>query len=168
VNQKWINHAVDTTLEWKVVVKCSIIVINGFSGGNNMINKAFSNIDFYKKAVDGTWLRHQTISQNIANVNTPEYKRKVVSFEDQLKDAIGRNKVALKRTNEKHIAKGSSQFSPKVLEDKSTSYRIDGNNVNIDTESAELAKNDIMYNAMINQIVNEFDKIKNVITEGSK
>ncbi|MFA5575797.1 MAG: flagellar basal body rod protein FlgB [Tissierellaceae bacterium] len=133
-----------------------------------MISKAFNNIDFYKKAIDGSWLRHQAISQNIANVNTPEYKRKLVTFEDQLKDAMGKSKVSLRKTNEKHISKGTNQFSPKLLEDKSTSYRIDGNNVNIDTESAELAKNDIMYNAMVNQVISEFEKIKNVIAEGSK
>ena len=52
--------------------------------------------------------------------------------------------------------------------DKSTSYRFDGNNVNIETETADLAKNTIMYDALIRQVINEFDKIKNVISEGSK
>lgn len=42
------------------------------------------------------------------------------------------------------------------------------NNVNIDTESANLAKNTIMYNALVSQTIDEFDKIKNVINEGSK
>ena len=128
----------------------------------------YGNVDFYKKALDGTWERNKAITQNISNENTPEYKRKVVAFEEQLKQSIGKNKIALKTTNDKHIGVGKESFSPNWIEDKSTSYRMDGNNVNIDTESADLAKNKIMYDALINQIIGEFDKIKNVITEGSK
>lgn len=133
-----------------------------------MLNGIYNNIDFYKKALDGTWERHKTIAHNIANENTPNYKRKIVSFEDQLRQAIDTNKLSLIKTHEKHIGIGKNSFAPKIIEDKSTSYRLDGNNVNIDTETADLAKNTIMYDALIKQITGEFDKIKNVITEGSK
>lgn len=128
----------------------------------------FKNVDFYKKALDGLTLRNTIISHNMANVNTPNYKRKVVVFEDQLRDAIENKKITLKTTHENHISRRKSSFQPIIIEDKSLSYRSDGNNVNIDTEAAELAKNQIMYNAVINQITREFEKIKNVITEGSK
>jgi len=132
------------------------------------MKEVFNNIDFYKKALDGISLRNTIISHNIANANTPNYKRKLVVFEDQLKEAIEKRQVPMKTTHEKHISNRKIGFQPKILEDKSLSYRIDGNNVNIDTETAELAKNQIMYNALINQVIGEFDKIKNVITEGSK
>ncbi len=59
-------------------------------------------------------------------------------------------------------------MEPRIDTDKSYSYRFDKNNVNIDMESADLAKNAIMYNAIVNQAINEFDKIKNLISEGSK
>ncbi len=133
-----------------------------------MLKGIYNNVDFYKKALDGTWERNKIISNNIANENTPNYKRKIVSFEDQLKDSIANQRIKLTKTNEKHIDKGTNKFLPRISEDKSLSYRIDGNNVNIDTESADLAKNTIMYEALIKQVVGEFDKIKNVITEGSK
>jgi len=132
-----------------------------------MLKGIYNNVDFYKKALDGTWERNKAITHNIANENTPKYKRKIVTFEDQLKSSIANNRISLKKTNEKHIGNGS-HFNPKVLEDKTISYRIDGNNVNIDTETADLAKNTIMYDALIRQVIGEFDKIKNVITEGSK
>ena len=132
-----------------------------------MLN-GYNNIDFYKKALDGTWKRNKAITHNIANENTPNYKRKIVTFEDQLKQSIKNNKISLRTTNEKHIGISKDSFNPLELEDKSVSYRIDGNNVNIDTESADLAKNTIMYDALTKQITDEFSKIKNVITEGSK
>ena len=133
-----------------------------------MLRVDYSNIDFYKKALNGTWERNKAITQNISNENTPNYKREIVTFEDQLKQSIKKNKVSLTKTNDRHIGTGTNSFNPNWIEDKSTSYRIDGNNVNSDTESADLAKNKIMYDALINQIVGEFDKIKNVITEGGK
>lgn len=133
-----------------------------------MLVGAYKNIDFYKKALDGSWERNKSITQNISNENTPNYKRKMVTFEDQLKESLGKNKVDLNKTHKNHIGIGPKNFSPILTEDKSTSYRLDGNNVNIDTESADLAKNKIMYDGLINQVVGEFDKIKNVITEGSK
>lgn len=133
-----------------------------------MIKGAYNNIDFYKKALDGTWERNKVITHNMANENTPNYKRKIVTFEDQLKKSILNNKTSLVRTNDKHIDIKTSRFTPRITEDKTLSYRIDGNNVNIDVEAAELAKNTIMYDALIKQVIGEFDKIKNVIVEGSK
>ena len=133
-----------------------------------MLRADYNNIDFYTKALNGTWERNKAITHNISNENTPNYKRQMVTFEDQLKESIQKSKVDLRTTHNKHIKIGKDNFSPNVLVDKSVSYRMDGNNVNIDTESADLAKNKIMYDALINQIVGEFDKIKNVITEGSK
>lgn len=133
-----------------------------------MLKSLYNNLDFYKKALDGTWERNKAISNNIANVNTPNYKRKTVSFEEQLKNSMTKNKVSLMTTNEKHIKNSDNKFFPTVSENKSMSNRIDGNNVNIDTENAELAKNTIMYNALITQVSGEFKKIKNIIAEGSR
>ncbi len=40
-----------------------------------MLNQSFQNINIAKKAMDGSWLRHEALSNNLANVNTPGYKR---------------------------------------------------------------------------------------------
>lgn len=133
-----------------------------------MLKGIYNNIDLYKKALNGTWQRNNAISNNIANENTPNYKRKIVSFEDQLKKSMENRSINLKTTHLNHISKPNQDLQPKIREDKSVSYRIDGNNVNIDTETADLAKNTIMYDALIRQVMGEFEKIKNVITEGSK
>lgn len=135
-----------------------------------MLKGFYENIDILNKALDGTWLRNKTINHNIANADTPNYKRLTVSFEDKLKEALKEEDSKLIRTHPKHfpISKNLEDIQPEIMVDKNISYRFDGNNVNIDTESADLAKNTIMYNALINQTIDELDKIKNVINEGSK
>ncbi len=128
------------------------------------------NIRILSKALDGIWLKDKVIKHNMANVNTPNYKRLTVDFEDKLRSAMENHESKLNRTHDKHFPTSNSfnDLEPKISIDKSYSYRFDKNNVNIDTESAELAKNSIMYNAVVNQITNEFEGIKNVINEGSK
>lgn len=135
-----------------------------------MFQRLNANIDLYNKVLDGLWLRDKTINHNISNVNTPNYKKLTVNFEDQLKSALEKNKSNLTRTHIKHlpVTKSIGEIEPNISVDRSHAYRFDKNNVNIDTEMADLAKNTIMYNAVINQVTNEFDKIKNVINEGSK
>ena len=52
-----------------------------------------------KMGLDATELRSRTIAENIANINTPNYKRKYVTFEDSLKDKIDNAKIELKVTS---------------------------------------------------------------------
>ena len=89
-----------------------------------MFKIGYGNIDLFKNALDGTWERNKAITHNMANENTPNYKRKVVTFEDQLKQSMTKNKVSLRTTNEKHIGIGTSNFAPRVETDKTISYRI--------------------------------------------
>ena len=115
-------------------------------------------------------MRNKAINHNISNVNTPNYKRIDVNFQDKLKYAMEKEENKLVKTHIKHLSKSKEMgdLNPRVEIDKSYSYRFDENNVNIDTEAAELAKNTIMYNALIDQTIREFDRIKNVIVEGGK
>lgn len=130
----------------------------------------YNNISILNKSLDGLWLRSKTINQNISNADTPNYKRTTVTFEDRLKEALSNNGIRLNTTHDVHIplSKSLEEIQPNIHIDKSYSYRFDENNVDIDVESANLAKNSIMYNAITNQISAEFEKIKNVINEGSK
>lgn len=135
-----------------------------------MIGKAYENINFLQNALDGTWLRNEAISNNIANVNTPGYKKITVEFENMLKDQINSNSISLKVTDDKHIGSGNSvdNFEPLVKVNRNTSVRKDGNNVNIDMEMGDLAKNSIMYDGLIRQISRKFTGIKTIIQEGGK
>lgn len=122
-----------------------------------------------QKALDAYSLRHQTIAHNIANVNTPGFKRSYVTFEEELKQALGQSKgISLRRTDARHFghAGSLSEVRPTVQKDLSTSMRTDGNNVDIDLENAELAMNTIMYNAAATRLNQKLAQIRYVINGG--
>jgi flagellar basal-body rod protein FlgB len=116
-----------------------------------------------EKGLDGAQLRQKAISQNIANVDTPKYKAKTVSFKDTLTETINQNSLRAYRTNSKHVEFGSSNNEPVIQTSKSTMYNHNQNNVDIDGEMAELAKNQIYYNALIERINGRFSSLKEVI-----
>lgn len=116
-----------------------------------------------EKAMDAAWMRNETISNNIANVNTPGYKKSYVRFEELLTDAADKFQISGIKKDGKFLPIGSDRsisVNPEIVQEDSTSMRRDGNNVDIDVEMAELAKNTIKYNALIAQMSKEFSKIK--------
>ncbi|NLK96947.1 MAG: flagellar basal body rod protein FlgB [Epulopiscium sp.] len=121
-----------------------------------MFNRLYSNANVLEKALDASWLRNEAISNNIANADTPGYKRKDVEFEKYLQDAVAFNKPVHK-INMKDI-------QPKIVtENSSLQTRIDENNVDIDIEMTELAKNSIKYNTLISIVSKKFKGINNVL-----
>jgi len=105
-----------------------------------------------KKGLDTSSLRQKTISSNIANVNTPNYKVNKVEFEEYLQRAV--NGVNLNKTNKLHFgASKLSDVEPIVKKRTNTTYNDNGNNVDIDLEMTELAANEIYYSALT-QIIN--------------
>lgn len=129
-----------------------------------MINTNIYNyINVLDKAADAANSRNEIISNNIANVDTPNYKRKDVSFENYLEQALLGNESLDERVAE--VNTHLSDFGGLIYTDSSTlSYRLDGNNVDIDTESAMLAENQIRYNALVDQIGQEFARYKTVLS----
>ncbi len=136
-----------------------------------MIQNLFGKSSILEKSLNASWTRNDIISQNLANVDTPQYKRKDVAFEEFLNDSMGRSKLEGTVTDKRHIAINSKgkvdNVEPELVEDNSnSSMRIDGNNVDIDSEMANLAKNQIKYNALIQMLNGSYSKIKSVISEG--
>lgn len=133
-------------------------------GGTCMINTNIYNyINVLDKAADAANTRNEIIANNLANVDTPNYKRKDVAFENLLEQALvgsGTLDSRIAGVNE-HLPR----FNGTIYTDSSTlSYRLDGNNVDVDTESAMLAENQIRYNALVSQIGQEFARYKTVLT----
>lgn len=136
-----------------------------------MIQNLFGKSSILEKSLNASWTRNDIISQNLANVDTPQYKRKDVAFEEFLNDSMGRSRLEGTVTDKRHIAINSKgkvdNVEPELVEDNSnSSMRIDGNNVDIDSEMANLAKNQIKYNALIQMLNGSYSKIKSVISEG--
>jgi len=132
-----------------------------------MIGDMFSSVNWLEKGLDASWLRSQVISNNIANVDTVGFKSSKVDFESAFKSALSQDSFALKKTNDKHIDFSEpSNITFRAEVNGSTSMRMDGNNVDIDYESAELAKNQIYYNTLVQQISSEFRRLDMAINEG--
>ncbi|HOA80690.1 MAG TPA: flagellar basal body rod protein FlgB [Defluviitaleaceae bacterium] len=118
-----------------------------------LFNRLNSNVDIFEKALDASWLRNEIISGNIANADTPKYKRKDVEFEKILADAVNsKNKKKLENVKPRIVVKNDNLQT-----------RIDENNVDIDVEMVEMVKNSIRYNTLISQVSHEFKRINIVL-----
>ncbi len=111
-----------------------------------------SNFDTLPKALDASALSNTIIAQNLANVETPGYKRKEVDFENYLRKAMGdSDDLRMKTDNTKHISNYPNDISsvkPRVRTVEDTLITNDGNNVDIDREEALLAANTIRYQSL--------------------
>ena len=114
----------------------------------------FANINLVNKAIDATLTRKELISQNISNVDTPQYKRLDMDFESVLAKEIKNKGLA-------HI--DLNKLNAPIYTDKQTSsYRMDGNNVDIEVERSEEAKIELRYNTLVTRItaqLNRFDTV---------
>ena len=129
-----------------------------------MNSGAFGYVDVLKTAADASWLREEVLTNNIANVDTPNYKRQDVEFTTYLKSALEQaGTPASTLTQKVNEAKLSGITTRTYTENTTLSYRMDGNNVDLSTENAELAAEQINYNALIDSMNNEFTRMKAVL-----
>lgn len=123
---------------------------------------AYNYINVLDKAADASWLRNEVISNNIANVDTPGYKRQDVKFEDILQCELKYSST--ESMNERVADVSIDNLEGEVYTDSAGySYRLDGNNVDIDTENVELAANQIKYEALMDSLTTEFSQLKSVL-----
>jgi flagellar basal-body rod protein FlgB len=133
-----------------------------------MLKQSFESVDLFKKVLDASWLKSTAISKNIANVNTPGYKREVVEFDSILKNYLDQSNTKMKITDPKHIAVHNQPngLEPQVRKLEDTSFRKDQNNVNIDVEMSEFSKNLIKYNAMTQQVTANLKRLRLAVRDG--
>lgn len=131
----------------------------------------YEDINLLSRVLDAKLLRHEVLSNNIANVDTPNFKRSDVSFEKELKEALTRKKsIPLKTTNMLHIQKLQDirNVKPRTYIQDDRGFRNDQNNVDIDKEMTELVKNTISYNIISDQIQRNLKMLQLAISEGRK
>lgn len=115
----------------------------------------FSNIDLVNKAIDATLTRKELISQNISNVDTPNYKRQDIDFESVLAKEIKNRGVSNINLN---------QLNAEIYTDKqSSSYRMDGNNVDIEVERSEETKVELRYNTLVTRITAQLNRFETTL-----
>ncbi len=125
-----------------------------------MINStAFNYVDVLTKAADASWTRESVINNNIANVSTVGYKRQDIDFQSVLREELGncKHKSLDNKINELDIGDLNAQI---YTDSANYSYRLDGNNVDIDTENVELASEQIRYDALTTSINSEFSRMR--------
>lgn len=132
--------------------------------------------DLMAKALDYRALRADMISSNIANIDTPGYKSRDISFEEALKAKEDKlysaqsNKLEMAKTNSmhmNHLSDEESQSAVLFLRDGQDA-RNDGNTVDLDVETTELAKNKVMYDALTAALKKDSAIFKSVIEYSSK
>lgn len=132
-------------------------------------------------ALDGLMQRQKAISANIANAETPGYQRKEVSFESQLnnimkaEDIQEQTKIANSTMSyvmtsfdqlddgDSYLKSAYNNFSPEIKIDNSEVASSDGNNVNLESEMAELAKNGTKYTVISNLEGKKFSGMSELI-----
>ena len=123
---------------------------------------AFDYINVLDRAADAAWQRNEAISNNIANVDTPGYKRQDVAFESVLQQALGNNRY--ESMDDKVANVDLSRLRGRTYLDYANySYRLDGNNVDIENENVMLAENQLKYQGLISSINQEFTNLKTVM-----
>lgn len=127
-----------------------------------------------ERSLDVESARRKVISNNIANVDVPHFKRSEVNFESELKRAVRQredasNKLPALLTDEKHIPffieRDLRSVQPRVNLDYTTIYRNDGNNVDIEKEMVDASKNMMRYNAFVTALNHNYKMIKLVMKQ---
>ena len=124
-----------------------------------MINSnVFDYINVLDRASDASWTRNEIIANNIANVDTPGYKRQDLNFEDELERALGNSRY--RSMDQKVSSLKDKHLKARVVNDYSNfSYRTDKNNVDIDTENVTLAANQVKYQGLMAGLNSEFKNL---------
>lgn len=129
-----------------------------------IITNVFDYINIMDKAADASWKRESAISNNIANTDTPGYKRQDVDFESALKQELGSSKYIPLDKKVRGLNSDLSGLDVSTYTDSSNySYRLDRNNVDVDTEQVELASEQLRYEMLTTSINEEFNRMKLVL-----
>ena len=108
--------------------------------------------DLLKKMLDYSATRQKALANNIANVNTPGYRRIDVEFERELRSVLG--------SSDESAVKG---LGFEYVRPEDTSVRADKSNVDIDVEMAKLSENALLFNIYSTLLRRKFQGLKNVI-----
>ena len=128
------------------------------------------NFQVMERAIDAEALRRKVIANNIANVDVPHFKRSEVNFESELKramecknDNLPHGKMTDPRHIPFHIDQDINSVKPRINLDYSTTARNDGNNVDIEKEVVDAAKNMLRYNTLVQITGSKLSGLKRIM-----
>ena len=115
----------------------------------------FSNIDVVNQAINSALVRKDLISQNISNADTPGYKRMDIDFESVLAKEVASKGVSGVNADDLKVEA--------YVDHATSSYRMDGNNVDIQVERSEESKVEMRYNALVTRIIAQLNRFDTVL-----
>jgi flagellar basal-body rod protein FlgB len=131
-------------------------------------------VDLLKNAIDGAGVDQNVIANNVANVNTPNFRRETVSFKEALAASLGAepdpDELSLTVTNPRHIGVNDGvdpvpYQTPTPVVDGSIQMRADKSNVDIDQEMSELAQNTGYEQTMAQLLKVQYQQLDNMFRE---
>ncbi|OAJ75417.1 flagellar biosynthesis protein FlgB [Brevibacillus sp. SKDU10] len=131
-----------------------------------------TQLNVLENSLDAAMLRQKVINNNISNIDTPHFQSKHVVFESLLKEALEGNSgrtLEAYRTNQRHIPFGTGLGNipqAQIITNNQTSIQNNGNNVDIESEMSQQAKNTIWYNGLVQLTNGYFTKLKSVVEGG--
>lgn len=131
---------------------------------SSITSTLFDNLNFRAE-------RQKVISSNIANINTPNYKTKELTFESELKNAQNTPILNLSQTQGNHlpnIENRNQNAGPSLMQVKGLEEQNDGNNVNLDTQMSEMSKNKVLFDAVQAAIKKDSTLFRSVIESSAK
>ncbi len=136
-----------------------------------MLDSFFNSVSYHAitKGMDASSLRQKVIANNIANVDTPHYKRVEVNFEDAFKQALGKDTRRLSgfKTDKQHIpinpVTDFRDVAPRMWRQNDSFTRSDDNDVDMDVEMVDLAKNEIMMDSLVEMLNRKLKGLQSVM-----
>ncbi len=110
-------------------------------------------------------LRHEVLASNVANVDTPGYRRKDVPFEKLMRAYLNESPLPLRRTRSEHFSALRSSRKPEIVEAEELGTP---NNVSLEEEMSRLMENHLLYQATVQALIKEIQLLREAITEGGK
>lgn len=121
-----------------------------------------------EKTLDASTFRQKVIANNIANVDTPYFKRADVVFEELLENELSKNTIRGRLTDSRHIPIGlpAATKAPQIVQDEATFMNNNMNNVDIDYEMSLMAKNQLRYNVLVQQVNHDLKMYRTALNGG--
>ncbi|NBK91833.1 flagellar basal body rod protein FlgB [bacterium 1XD21-13] len=124
------------------------------------MNLMFGNsISMTSKSLDFLWAKQLTIAHNLSNVDTPGYKSKYVTFEDEYQKRLKLARATGNASRTRSIIENSFY----TVNETESSARLDDNNVNADAEEVEMARAQLQYQYVLNAMNSDFSRLRGVI-----
>jgi len=134
-----------------------------------MWNNIFKPMDVIQRGLSASWMRNAVIRNNIANIETPGFKASVLEFESLFSRALQEGGFVGERTHPGHREIGSGNLHnirPMIRQNRELSMRMDGNNVDIESENVRMAQNSLYYNTLMEKLNSEIRRLRMAISEG--